>query len=55
MKSDLIQMRVSTVGLALFFLCTASGAGLSLSSLPSVSATGAITVSGSGVTGWLAT
>jgi len=30
MKSDLIQMRVSTVGLALFFLCTASGAGLSL-------------------------
>src|SRR6266446_969895 len=30
MKSDLIPIRVSTIGLALFFLCTASGAGLSL-------------------------
>src|SRR6185436_12927983 len=30
MKSDLIQMRVSNIGLALFFLCVATGAGLSL-------------------------
>jgi regulator of protease activity HflC (stomatin/prohibitin superfamily) len=30
MKSELIAMRVSRIGLALFFLCTATGAGLSL-------------------------